>query len=157
MKDAGVKALTPKRNTSRPRKQHRRFRYLLRNARIVRINQIWAADITYIRLARGSLYLVAIMDLYSRRVLAWQLSNTLDNFFCVGAGSRKHQNQHEEAATGSLDNAVIERLWRSIKHEEVFLRAYENASQARWHRQPVFRPLGCRFIIPQPLRQTQNH
>ena len=85
MKDAGVKALTPKQNTSRPGKQHRRFPYLLRNARIVRINQAWAANIIYIPMARGSLYLVAIMDLYSRRVLAWQLSNTLDSAFCIEA------------------------------------------------------------------------
>ena len=85
MKDSGVKALTPKRNTSHPGKQHRRFPYLLRNAWIVRINQVWATDITYIRLARGSLYLVAIMDLYSLRALAWQLSNTPESVFCVEA------------------------------------------------------------------------
>ena len=127
---------------------------------VTRVNQVWAADITYIPMARGFLYLVAIMDWYSRYVLAWKLSNTMDVDFCVealaealGKGRPEVFNTDQgsqftsEAFTGMLlgqgiqismdgkgrylDNIFVERLWRSIKYEEVYLKAYQNGSEAR--------------------------
>ena len=161
MRLMGIEGLVPKSNTSRPSPEHAVYPYLLRNLKICRPNHVWAADVTYIPMAHGFLYLVAIMDWYSRRVLAWRLSNTLDPGFCVDAlreaierfGMPEIFNTDQgaqftaEAFTSVLlergvkismdgkgrciDNIFIERLWRSVKYEEVYLNAYADAQQAR--------------------------
>ena len=147
-------------NTSKPNPGHKVYPYLLRGLEINRVNQVWATDITYIPMARGFLYLVAIMDWHSRYVLAWRLSNTLEVDFCVEAleealskGRPQIFNTDQgsqftsEAFTSmllaqgvqvSMDgrgrcmvNVFVERLWRSIKYEEVYLKAYQNGTEAR--------------------------
>jgi putative transposase len=158
----GLEGMAPKPNTSRPgRSEHVRYPYLLKNLEICRANQAWATDITYIPMAHGFCYLVAIMDWYSRRVLSWRISNTLDTEFCVEAleealwryGTPEIFNSDQgaqftsDAFTGVLrraeikismdgkgrciDNVFVERLWRSVKYEEVYLHAYDDVSQAR--------------------------
>ena len=145
---------------AKPRWIHKVYPYLLRGLEINRVNQVWATDITYIPMARGFLYLVAIMDWHSRYVLAWRLSNTLEVDFCVAAleealskGRPQIFNTDQgsqftsEAFTSMLlaqgvqvsmdgrgrcmDNVFVERLWRSIKYEEVYLKAYQNGTEAR--------------------------
>ncbi|WP_408005588.1 IS3 family transposase [Salibaculum griseiflavum] len=148
-------------NTSKKHPAHKIYPYLLKGLAITRPNQVWCADITYIRMERGFLYLVAIMDWYSRKVLAWRLSNTLEADFCVAAlkealatygppeifnidqGSQFTSSDwidelKEAKVTISMDgkgrwidNRMIERLWRSLKYECVYLRAFETGSQAR--------------------------
>jgi putative transposase len=157
----GLESTAPKPNTSRRAKEHPTYPYLLRNLKINRVNQVWAADITYIPLALGFAYLVAIIDWHSRLVLAWRLSNTLDTDFCVEAlqealwryGKPEIFNTDQgaqftaEAFTGVLreqgvkismdgkgrciDNIFVERLWRSLKYEEVYLHAYDSVQEAR--------------------------
>jgi len=156
----GLEAIYRRPNTSKPAPGHKVHPYLLRGLAINRVNQVWAADITYIPMARGFLYLVAIMDWHSRYVLAWRLSNTLEVDFCVEAleealskGKPEIFNTDQgsqftsEAFTGRLleqgiqvsmdgkgrcmDNVFVERLWRSIKYEEVYLKAYQNGAEAR--------------------------
>ena len=161
MRRMGLVALYPKRNLSRRHHAHRLYPYLLRGLPIDRANQVWTADVTYIPLAKGFAYLVAIIDWYSRKVLAWRLSNTMDPGFCVEAlqealaryGTPEIFNTDQgaqftsEAFTSVLkaheirismdgkgrwvDNVFVERLWRSLKYEEVYLKAYESLSQAR--------------------------
>jgi len=161
MRQMGIAALHPKRNTSKPRKGHKIYPYLLKALTIDRPNQVWCADICYIPMARGFLYLVAVMDWYSRKVLSWRLSNTLDPDFCVealqealdGYGAPEIFNTDQGAQFTSeaftdvlraseitismdgkgrwLDNVFIERLWRSLKYEEVYLKAYESVAEAR--------------------------
>jgi putative transposase len=156
-----IEASVPKPNTSRPAPEHAVYPYLLRGLSIDRPNHVWATDITYIPLARGFAYLVAIMDWCSRRVLSWRLSNTLDSSFCVEAlneallrfGQPEIFNTDQgaqftaEAFTSVLlgrgikismdgkgrciDNVFVERLWRSLKYEEVYLNAYDNLIEAR--------------------------
>ena len=150
-------AIYPKPRTSAPDPGHRVHPYLLRNLDVVRPNQVWASDITYVPMARGFLYLVAMMDWYSRRVLSWQLSNTLEADFCVAAleealwrhpppaivntdqGSQFTSEQwvsvlrdrsvavSHDGRGRCHDNIFIERLWRSVKYEDIYLRAYEGA------------------------------
>jgi putative transposase len=161
MRLMGLEAMAPKPNTSRPAPEHPVYPYLLRGLKIHRVNQVWAADITYIPLERGFAYLVAIMDWYSRRVLSWRLSNTLDSSFCVEAleealsrfgkpeifntdqGSqftseaftsvlRKHEINISMDGKGRFtDNIFVERLWRTLKYEEVYLHAYDDVAEAR--------------------------
>ena len=160
MRLMGLQALGPKPKTSGPSAQHRVYPYLLRGRRIDRPNQVWAADITYIPMARGFLYLVAVMDWCSRYVLAWRLSNTIDTSFCLDAledalrrGRPEIFNTDQGAQFTSaafsgkleaagvrismdgrgrwLDNVFVERLWRSLKYEEVHLKAYANGLEAR--------------------------
>jgi len=161
MRQMGITALYPKANTSRPGKGHKIYPYLLRGLEIDRANQVWAADICYVPMARGFVYVVAIMDWYSRKVLAWQVSNTMDADFCVEAleealrryGAPEIFNTDQgaqftsEAFTDALkaagirismdgkgrwvDNVFVERLWRSLKYEEVYLKAYETVAEAR--------------------------
>jgi putative transposase len=160
MRLMGLEVLGPKRKTSRPAAQHRIYPYLLRGLRIDRPNQVWAADITYIPMARGFLYLVVVMDWYSRYVLAWRLSNTMDTSFCLDAlddplrkGRPEIFNTDQGAQFTSaaftdkletagvrismdgrgrwLDNVFVERLWRSLKYEEVRLKVYANGLEAR--------------------------
>ena len=161
MRQMGIMAVYPKPKTSRPGKGHKIYPYLLRGMTVHRPNQAWAADITYLPMARGFLYLVAIIDWHSRKVLAWRVSNTLDSDFCVEAleealrryGAPEIFNTDQGAQFTSyaftdvlkdagvaismdgkgrwIDNVFIERLWRSVKYEEVYLHAYETAAEAR--------------------------
>jgi len=160
MRVMGLKAIYRRPRTSQPAPGHKIYPYLLSGMKITWSNQVWAADITYIPMARGFLYLVAIIDWHSRYVLSWRLSNTLDAGFCVEAleealrkGKPEIFNTDQgsqftsEAFTGLLqqhgirismdgkgsynDNLFIERLWRSVKYEEVYLKAYQNGTEAR--------------------------
>ena len=155
-----LESLAPKPGTSKPAPEHPVYPYLLRNLAIDRIDQVWAADITYIPLSGGFAYLVAIIDWYSRRVLSWRLSNTLDASFCVEAlqdalqrfGRPEIFNTDQGAQFTSadfttpllelgvkismdgkgrcIDNVFVERLWRSLKYEEVYLKAYDSMAEA---------------------------
>jgi len=160
MRTMGLKAIYRRPRTSTPAPGHKVYLYLLSGMEITRPNQVWAADITYIPMTRGFLYLVAIMDWYSRYVLSWRLSNTLDAGFCIEAleealrkgrpdifNTDQGSQFTSEAFTGLLesqgvrismdgkggysDNLFIERLWRTVKYEEVYLKAYQNGRDAR--------------------------
>jgi putative transposase len=161
MRQVGTAALGPKPHTTKPAPGHKIFPYLLRGMAIDRANQVWAADITYIPIGRGFLYLVAIMDWASRAVLAWRLSNTMDVSFCVSAQedalarfgkplifNTDQGSQFTSAAfTGTLaaaciaismdgrgrwmDNVFIERLWRNLKHEDIYLKGYTDGREAK--------------------------
>jgi len=160
MRLMGLKAIYRRPRTSKPAPGHKTYPYLLSGMKITRPNQVWSADITYIPMKRGFLYLVAIIDWYSRYVLSWRLSNTLDSGFCVEAlneALRKGRPEifntdqgaqfTSEAFTGILeqhdisismdgkgsynDNLFIERLWRTLKYEEVYLHAYQDGREAR--------------------------
>jgi putative transposase len=159
MQFMGIRAVYRRPRTSKPAPEHEIYPYLLRDLKITRPNQVWAADITYIPMSRGFLYLVAIIDWYSRYVISWRLSNTLDADFCVavleealGRGTPEIFNTDQgsqftgEAFTSLLkehnvrismdgkgsynDNLFIERLWRTVKYEEVYLKAYEDGREA---------------------------
>jgi len=161
MRRMGIAALGPRKNTSKPTPGHKIFPYLLRGMTIDRANQVWAADITYIPIGRGFLYLVAVIDWASRAVLAWRLSNTLDTRFCIDAleealarfGTPEIFNTDQgsqftsTAFTGRLaaagikismdgrgrwmDNVFIERLWRSLKYEDIYLKGYADGREAK--------------------------
>jgi putative transposase len=161
MAKMGIEALYRRPNTSRAHPAHPVYPYLLRGLSIERSNQVWTLDITYIPMARGFVYLVAVMDWYSRKVLSWRLSITMDVEFCVAAmqdaitrhgvpeivntdqGSQFTSYEFTELLKAHdirismdgrgrwLDNVFIERLWRSVKHEEVYLKAYDSVSAAR--------------------------
>jgi putative transposase len=161
MRKMGIAALGPKPRTTKPAQGHKIYPYLLRNVTIERANHVWAADITYIPIGRGFLYLVAIIDWASRAVLAWRLSNTMDVSFCLAAleeafaefgkpeiFNTDQGSQFTSAAfTGALaaqgvaismdgrgrwmDNVFIERLWRSLKHEDVYIKGYADGLEAR--------------------------
>lgn len=161
MRRMGLEAIYRKPRTSQPNQRHKTFAYLLKDVAIGRPNQVWAADITYVPMARGFGYLVAILDLYSRKVLAHRLSNTMTTDFCVEAleealrrfGPPEIFNTDQGAqftdadftarlkAHGVaismdgkgrwIDNVFVERLWRSVKYEEVYLKAYETLTEAR--------------------------
>ena len=160
MRLMGLKAIYRGPRTSKPAPGHRIYPYLLGGMKITRPNQVWAADITYIPMERGFLYLVAIIDWYSRYVLSWMLSNIRDADFCVDALEEALSNGRpeifnsdqgsqftSEAFTGLLeqrgvkismdgkgsynDNLFIERLWRTVKYEEVYLKAYQDGRDAR--------------------------
>ena len=154
MREMGLAGMTPGPNTSRKHPQHKVYPYLLRGVPITRPNQVWSTDITYIRLAHGFVYLIAIIDWYSRRVLSWRISNSMDTVFCVDCledALRLHGKpeifnsdqgaQFTSAAfTGVLerekivismdgrgrafDNIFVERLWRNVKYEDVYLNGY---------------------------------
>jgi putative transposase len=161
MRQMGIGALYPKRRTSQPARGHKVYPYRLKGLSIERPDQVWAADVTYVPMVRGFLYLVAIIDWHSRKVLAWRLSNTLDADFCVAAleealatyGRPEIFNTDQgcqftsEAFTDVLkeagvtismdgtgrwvDNVFVERLWRSLKYEDIYLKAYESVDAAR--------------------------
>jgi putative transposase len=161
MRRMGIAALGPKPRTTKPAPGHKIFPYLLRNLAIDRANQVWAADITYIPIGRGFLYLVAVIDWASRAVLAWRLSNTMDVSFCVSAleealarfgkpeiFNTDQGSQFTSAAfTATLataeigismdgrgrwmDNVFIERLWRSLKYEDIYLKGYADGREAK--------------------------
>ena len=160
LRKMGLEAIYPKPRLSLNGADHRRYPYLLRGVLILRANQVWSTDITYIRLRGGFVYLVAIIDWYSRYVLAWELSNTLDAGFCLAtleAALRQGQPDIFNTDQGvqftcsdfvgrlkqakiqismdgrgrCFDNIFVERLWRSVKYEEVYLHDYETVGQAR--------------------------
>ena len=161
MRRMGIEALYRKPRTTKPEPGHKIFPYLLRGLEITRPNQVWAMDITYIPMAKGFVYLTVVLDWFSRRVLAWRMSITMEAAFCVDAleealaryGKPEIFNTDQgsqftgTAFTGMLakndirismdgkgawrDNVFVERLWRTIKYEEVYLHAYESVSEAR--------------------------
>ena len=161
MRRMGIAALYRRPNTSKPAAGHKIYPYLLRSLTVERPNQVWAMDITYIAMARGFVYLAAVVDWFTRRVMAWRLSITMEADFCAEAVEEalgKHGkpdifntdqgSQFSSAAfTGLLaqhgiaismdgrgawrDNVFVERLWRSVKYEEVYLRAYDSVAEAR--------------------------
>lgn len=153
----GLQAVYPKKNLSKPAPGHKVYPYLLRGLKILRPNQVWSTDITYIRMLNGFLYLCAVIDWYSRYVISWRLSNTLDADFCIealegafsttnlrpeifntdqgsqftsdaftGALLRKEVKISMDGRGRALDNVFVERLWRTVKYEHVFLHEYEN-------------------------------
>ena len=158
MRKMRIQAVFPRPNTSKRAKDHPVYPYLLRGMTIERPNQVWSTDITYIPLAKGFMYLVAIIDWYSRYILAWELSNTLDKSFCIKTLNRSLSiNQPEvfnsdqgsqftspsftsiltdanirismDGRGRALDNIFIERFWRTIKYEEIYLHAYDSVYQ----------------------------
>lgn len=161
MKHMRIAAIYRRPNTSKPAPGHKIYPYLLRKLPITRPNQVWAIDITYIPMARGFVYLTAVVDWFSRKVLAWRLSITMDTTFCIEAveealakhgkpdifnsdqGSqftsvaftdllKKHEIAISMDGKGAWrDNVFVERLWRTIKYEEVYLRAYASVPEAR--------------------------
>ena len=135
MRLMGLEAVRPKRSTSRPAPGHKVYPYLLRDLAITRPDHVWASDITYIPLQHGFLYLTAVMDLYSRNVLSWRLSNTLTGDFCVealdAALSRSRPEIFNTDVCAHQNNVFVERLWRTVKYEEVYLRDYTDGWQAQ--------------------------
>ena len=160
MRTMGLETIFPKPRLSMPSSEHKIYPYLLKNVRIKRPNQVWSTDITYIRLVKGFVYLVAVMDWFSRYVLSWRLSTSLDADFCVAAlkealeeacpdifntdqGSQFTSNQFimvlkkfgirisMDGRGRAFDNIFIERLWRTLKYEEVYTHDYESVSRAR--------------------------
>jgi putative transposase len=154
MQVMGIQALTPKRNLSKPSKDHLIFPYLLRNFSITKTNQVWSTDITFIPMYKSFAYLVAVMDWFSKYVLSWEISNTLDVHFCLNAldkalrlgkpeifntdqGSQFTSQCFIDKVLGNkiklsmdskgraLDNIFIERLWRSLKYEDIYLKEYQ--------------------------------
>ena len=161
MKRMGIEALYRRPNTSKPAPGHKIYPYLLRGLAVARPNQVWAMDITYVPMARGFVYLTAVVDWFSRRVLAWRLSITMEVEFCLEAveealarhgrpeifntdqGSQFTSQDFTGLLLGNAiaismdgkgawrDNVFVERLWRSVKYEEVYLRAYDSVGEAR--------------------------
>ena len=159
MRMMGLETIYPKPKLSNKEAQTQRYPYLLKGIVIERPNQVWSTDITYIRLHKGFIYLMAIMDWFSRYVVAWEISNSLDHFFCISALERALQIGHPEIFNSdqgsqftcpaftarleqadvriswdgcgrALDNIFVERLWRSVKYEEVYLKDYTNMPEA---------------------------
>lgn len=168
MRTMGIEAIYPKRRTTWPGAGHKIYPYLLRNVEVTRPDQVWAGDITYVPLRHGFLYLVAVMDWYSRCVLSWRLSNTLTGSFCLEALDEALSRSKPEifnsdqgsqfTATAftsrleacgvaismdgrgrAIDNVFIERLWRSVKYEEVYLQDYVDGWQAEGSLAAYFR------------------
>lgn len=161
LRNMGLEAIYPKKNLSKANMAHKKYPYLLKELEINHNNQVWCTDITYIRLSHGFMYLVAIMDWYSRYVLSWRLSNSLDASFCVEAledallynGLPEIFNTDQgvqftseafiailqsngirismDGKGRAFDNIFVERLWRSVKYEEVYLHDYANAIEAK--------------------------
>lgn len=161
MNKMGLEAVYPGPKTSKPHPDHKIYPYLLRGVTVGRVNHVWSTDITYIRLARGFAYLVAVMDWFSRYVLSWRLSNCLETGFCLEAleaafatghspeiwnvdqGSQFTSKEYVNAVTGrgvrismdgkgrALDNVFVERLWRSVKYEDVYINGYATIGEAR--------------------------
>jgi putative transposase len=181
MKQMGIQAVYPKPRLSLPNQQHRVYPYLLGGLSIERPNQVWSTDITYIRLQHGFLYLVAILDWHSRYVISWELSNSLDASFCVSALDRALDQARPEIFnsdqgsqftsqefTGKLeavqirismdgrgrafDNIFIERLWRSVKYEEVYLKSYPSVWEAEEGLDRYFQ-----FYNQERLHQSLNY
>jgi putative transposase len=161
MREMGLHAIYPKKRTTTPGKGHTVYPYLLRNLPITRVNQVWSTDITYIRMERGFMYLTAVIDWYSRKVLSWRLSNTMDVQFCISAleealerygkpeifntdqGSQYTSDEHTSVLKNhaikismdgkgrALDNIFVERLWRSVKQELIYLNEFTTGGELR--------------------------
>ena len=161
MRLMGLRSVAPTPNTSKPAPEHKVYPYLLRGKEISRSNQVWCTDLTYIRLKGGFVYLVAIMDWYSRKVLSWEVSASMEDSFCVSAleralrlypapeifnsdqGSQFTGRDFTDVLKGAgvtismdgkgrcMDNIFIERLWRSVKYEEIYLKEYETVDALR--------------------------
>ena len=161
MREMGLVSLAPGPHTSTPHPGHKTYPYLLRNLSITYPNQVWCADITYLPMAKGHMYLVAVMDWYSRKVLSWRISNTMEEAFCIDAlreaiakygkplifntdqgsqftgenwiGVLKHHeiNISMDGKGRALDNVMIERLWRSYKYEYLYLNSPENGQKLK--------------------------
>jgi putative transposase len=159
MREMGLAGMAPGPTTSKPHPEHKVYPYLLRGVAVTRPNQVWSTDLTYIRLARGFAYLVAVIDWYSRKVLSWRISNSMDASFCVDCleDALRHHGRPEvfnsdqgsqftsTAFTGvlkregvaismdgrgrALDNIFVERLWRNVKYEDVYLKGYANMAE----------------------------
>lgn len=186
MRQMGLRALYPRPRTSAPGAGHVIYPYRLKGLTIDRPNQVWAADISYLPMARGFMYLVAIMDWHTRKVLSWRLSNTMDTAFCVDAleealnrfGTPEIFNTDQgaqftsEAFTGVLkaheitismdgkgrwmDNVFVERLWRTVKYEDVYLRAYETPNDLQRGLEKYFRYYNSRRRHTALDRQTPD-
>ena len=169
MREMGIRALYPRPRTSIAHQGHKVYAYLLRDMTVDRANQVWASDICYIPMAKGFMYLVAIMDWQTRKVLSWRISNTMDSDFCVealeealsrygppeifntdqgaqftaDAFTRVLKDHHVAISMDGkgrwIDNVFVERLWRSVKYEDIYLRAYETAVQLRAGLEKYFR------------------
>ena len=177
----GIEAVYPKPRLSQPGEGHRIYPYLLRGVEVERINQVWSTDITYIRMAQGFVYLVAVMDWFSRYVISWSLSLTMELGFCIKALKRALRRGRpeifnsdqgsqftSEKFTGELtareiavsmdgrgrcmDNIFIERLWRSLKYEEVYLKEYQSVTEARAGIEKHFR-----FYNQERLHQSPDY
>lgn len=161
MREMGIRSLAPGPHTSKPCPGHKTYPYLLRDLAITRPNQVWCADITFIPMEKGHMYLVAIMDWYSRKILSWRISNTMDEGFCIEAlkeaiekfgqpsifntdqGSQftgaawikiLENNRIQISMDGkgrAIDNVMIERVWRSYKYEYLYLRCPQDGNQLR--------------------------
>ena len=160
MRLMGIQAIYPRPNTSKRVSEHKIYPYLLRNVRIERVNQVWSSDITYVPLPSGFMYLVAVIDWHSRFVLSWQLSNTLETDFCVAAlelafkygqpdifntdqGAQFTANAFTapllarnirismDGRGRALDNIFVERLWRSVKYEDIYIKKYDSVVALR--------------------------
>jgi len=158
MRLMGLHAIYPKPNLSKAREEHKKYPYLLKGVHVARPNHVWMSDITYIRMSRGFMYLVAILDWYSRYVVSWKLSNSLDVEFCIDAldealnigrpsifnsdqGSQYTSDEFTDSLKRAdiqismdgrgrfLDNIFVERLWRTVKYEEVYLHDYESVPE----------------------------
>ncbi len=169
MKELGIKAVIPKRCLSKPGKNHKKYPYLLRNLEITHSNQVWASDITYVGLPGGIVYVVAIIDLYSRKILSWNVSNTMDTAFVMEAlmhammnyglpeifntdqGSQFTSQEFTSLLEGemvrismdgkgrALDNIYIERFWKTLKYEDIYLYRYDSLKNLRKGLQQYFR------------------
>lgn len=168
MKWMGLISTAPGPHTSKPHPEHRKFPYLLKNLEITTPNQVWATDITYIRMQRGFVYLTAVLDWYSRYVITWELSTTLDSEFCVHCvedafrvgcpeifnsdqGAQYTSNEFIETLERrplrismdgqgrAFDNIMVERLWRTVKYEEVYLKDYADVADCRRSLSEYFR------------------
>lgn len=161
MRKMGLRAIYPKKNLSKPGRGHKIYPYLLRNKVIALPNQVWATDVTYLKLNGSHVYLVAVLDLYSRKVLSWRISNTMDTQFCIDAleeaialygvpaifntdqGSQfssfaftkvllDHGIRISMDGKGrALDNIYVERLWRTLKYEEIYLHNYQDLKELK--------------------------
>ncbi len=161
MREMGIQAIYPKKQLTVANKEHKIYPYLLRNMPIERVNQVWSTDITYIHMPHGFVYLAAVIDWYSRKVLSWKLSTTMDLSLCTGVlnealekygnpeifntdqGSQYTSNLHTsilkdrgirismDGKGRALDNIFVERLWRTVKQEEVYLKEYQTVREAK--------------------------
>ena len=160
MRMMGLAGMAPGPNTSKPHPEHKIYPYLLRGVNVIRPNQVWSTDITYIRIPKGFMYLVAVIDWYSRKVLSWRLSNSMESTFCVDClqeALRKYGTpeifntdqgsqftsaafigaltEHPSISISmdgrgrALDNIFVERLWRNVKHEDIYLKGYSTAAE----------------------------
>lgn len=182
MKELGIKAIYPEPKTTIPAKEHEKYPYLLNGIQLDDINQVWSSDITYIKYKGSFMYLVAVIDLYSRKVLSWRLSNTLDSYFCCECLNEaiKHFGTPEifntdqgSQFTGkdfidilknfkieismdgkgrALDNVYIERLWRILKYENIFLHDYESVTELKKGIKRYFQ-----FYNTERLHQSLNY